>query len=67
MFPFRDDFRRCTDSEAYPLSLMVFIGLPEVNPEAYWYAAIEELADPAKALAQWLRDGAEDVPTSADD
>ena len=29
VFLFRDDFRRCTDSEAYPLNLMVFTGLPE--------------------------------------
>ena len=29
VFLFRDDFRRCADSEAYPLNLMVFTGLPE--------------------------------------
>ena len=28
-FLFRDDFRRCTDSENYPLNLMLFTGLPE--------------------------------------
>ena len=28
-FLFRDDFRRCTDSEVYPLNLMLFAGLPE--------------------------------------
>ena len=55
VFLFRDDFRRCTDSEAYPLNLMTFIGLPETGWEAYWYAAVEELADPGKALAPWLR------------
>ena len=27
-FLFRDDFRRCTDSEVYPLNLMLFTGLP---------------------------------------
>jgi nucleoside 2-deoxyribosyltransferase len=31
IFLFRDDFRRCTDSEEYPLNLMIFAGLPEVN------------------------------------
>lgn len=66
-FLFRDDFRRCTDSEEYPLNLMVFIGLPEADWEAYWYARIEELADPDKALAQWLGDGAEGARRSADD
>lgn len=54
VFLFRDDFRRCTDSEAYPLNLMTFIGLPETGWEAYWFAAVEELADPDKALAPWL-------------
>ena len=26
VFLFRDDFRRCTDSEMYPLNLMLFTG-----------------------------------------
>ena len=54
-FLFRDDFRRCTDSEGYPLNLMVFAGLPETGWESSWYTSIEELADPEKALARWLR------------
>ena len=54
VFLFRDDFRRCTDSEAYPLNLMIFSGLPENGWEAHWYVSMEELADPAKALARWL-------------
>ncbi len=66
-FLFRDDFRRCTDSEAYPLNLMVFIGLPQADWESYWYASIEELADPRKALAQWLGDVAEDATPPAED
>ena len=28
-FLFRDDFRRCTDSEEFPLNLMLFAGLPD--------------------------------------
>ena len=31
-----------------------FIGLPETGWEASWYASVEELADPEKALARWL-------------
>ncbi len=54
VFLFRDDFRRCTDSEQYPLNLMVFAGLPADGWEDHWYTSIEEIADPAKALAQWL-------------
>ena len=56
VFLFRDDFRRCTDSEAYPLNLMVFTGLPREGWEAYWYGSIAELADSDKALARWLGD-----------
>ena len=58
VFLFRDDFRRCTDSEVYPLNLMLFTGLPQTGWEAYWYASLDELGDPDKALARWLRDGA---------
>ena len=57
VFLFRDDFRRCTDSEGYPLNLMLFTGLPETGWEASWYASIEEIADPGKALARWLGGG----------
>lgn len=57
VFLFRDDFRRCTDSEAYPLNLMLFTGLPEAGWEAYWYTSVDEIADPAKALVRWLDGG----------
>ena len=54
VFLFRDDFRTCTDSEAYPLNLMVFSGLPRMGWEAAWYTSIEEIDDPGKALVRWL-------------
>ena len=54
-FLFRDDFRRCTDSETYPLNLMLFTGLPENNWEDYYYTSIEEISSPDKALVKWLR------------
>ena len=54
IFLFRDDFRRCTDSEKYPLNLMVFTGLPEVGWERYWFNSIGEIPDPSKALVGWL-------------
>ena len=53
-FLFRDDFRRCTDSERYPLNLMLFTGLPEVEWEDWFYTSLDELSDPDKALARWL-------------
>jgi len=53
-FLFRDDFRRCTDSEHYPLNLMLFTGLPDIGWEDYYYTSIEEIANPEKALVSWL-------------
>lgn len=56
VFLFRDDFRRCTDSEVYPLNLMLFAGMPEKGWEASLYGSVEEITDPDKALARWLED-----------
>ena len=53
-FLFRDDIRRCTDSDSYPLNLMLFTGLPERGWSDYYYTGMEQLADPNKALATWL-------------
>ena len=54
-FLFRDDFRRCTDSEQYPLNLMLFSGLPEVEWQNYVYGDFSEISDPNKALARWAQ------------
>ena len=53
-FLFRDDFRRVTDSEEYPLNLMLFTGLPEKGWQDFYYTSVEEIADPSKALARWV-------------
>jgi nucleoside 2-deoxyribosyltransferase len=55
IFLFRDDFRRCTDSEAYPLNLMVFAGLPQDSWQNYFYQTVAEISAPEKALYQWLK------------
>lgn len=55
-FLFRDDFRRCTDSETYPLNLMLFTGLPKSGWQDYWYTSVSEISDPGKALCRWLKD-----------
>ena len=52
-FLFRDDFRRCTDSEDYPLNLMVFAGLPEHGWQRFFYKSLEDISRPNKALALW--------------
>lgn len=56
IFLFRDDFRRCSDSEQYPLNLMLFVGLPEQGWQAYYYTSVEEIQSPNKALYQWLKE-----------
>ena len=54
-FLFRDDFRRCTDSEDYPLNLMLFAGLPALKWEDYFYTSIAEIRNPDKSLFKWLQ------------
>ena len=54
-FLFRDDFRRCTDCEEYPLNLMVFTGLPRRGWQDYYYSYVAEISAPDKALVRWLR------------
>ena len=55
-FLFRDDFRRCTDCEDYPLNLMLYTGLPKLGWQRYWFTNVEQIADPQKALVPWLRE-----------
>ena len=54
-FLFRDDFRRATDSEEYPLNLMLFTGIPEENWQDYYYTSVAEITAPDKALYQWAK------------
>ncbi len=54
IFLFRSDFRRCTDSEHYPLNLMLFALLPEVGWEDYYYTFVESLDSAHKAWFKWL-------------
>ena len=54
-FLFRDDFRRATDTETYPLNLMLFTGLPQEGWEDYYYTSVGDIASPDKALAKWAR------------
>jgi len=55
VFLFRDDFRRCTDSDMYPLNLMVYAGLPEFNWQMMVYNSIEAIRDGDRSLARWAR------------
>jgi nucleoside 2-deoxyribosyltransferase len=55
IFLFRDDFRRCTDSEQYPLNLMIFAGLPETGWQDFFYSSVAEISSPQKALLNWIQ------------
>ena len=52
-FLFRDDLRRVTDCEEYPLNLMLFTGMPPERWRDYYYTSVAEIAAPDKALAAW--------------
>ena len=55
-FLFRDDFRKCTDSDEYPLNLMIFMGIPPDSWKDYYYSSLDEIEDTSKAIYKWLRD-----------
>ncbi len=54
-FLFRDDFRKCTDNNEYPLNLMIFLGIPSDCWNDYYYSSLEEIDSKDKAIYRWLR------------
>ena len=54
-FLFRDDFRKCTDSDEYPLNLMIFLGIPSDAWNDYYYSSLDDLDCKKKAIYKWLR------------
>ncbi len=54
-FLFRDDFRKCTDSDEYPLNLMIFTGMPFDSWNYYYYSSLDEIDSKKKAIYNWLR------------
>ena len=53
-FLFRDDFRKCTDSDEYPLNLMIFLGIPSDSWNDYYYSSLDEISCKKKAIYKWL-------------
>ncbi|MCY4608067.1 MAG: nucleoside 2-deoxyribosyltransferase [bacterium] len=51
---FRGDVRRCSDSEGYPLNLMLFAGYGAEDWRHCWYESLEDPGDPDRALVRWL-------------
>lgn len=54
-FLFRDDFRKVTDSEEYPLNLMLFTGMPEKEWQEYYFTSTDEITQTNKALYKWAK------------
>ena len=54
-FLFRDDFRKCSDSDEYPLNLMIFMGIPYNSWQDYYYRSIDEIENKNNAFYNWLR------------
>ena len=55
IFLFRDDFRNCSDSNQYPLNLMLFLGLPKDNWEQYYFESIEDIKSNKKRFMEWAK------------
>tara|TARA_Y100001968_G_scaffold34095_1_gene26229 strand:- start:782 stop:1246 length:465 start_codon:yes stop_codon:yes gene_type:complete len=54
-FLFRDDFRKCTDSDEYPLNLMLFTGIPYDSWNDFYYISLDEIDSKSKAIHKWLK------------
>ena len=55
IFLFRDDFRNCSDSNQYPLNLMLFLGLPKDNWRNYYFESLQDLKSEKKGFVKWLK------------
>ena len=55
IFLFRDDFRNCSDSNQYPLNLMLFLGLPKDNWENYYFESLQDIKSNQKSFVEWAK------------
>ena len=55
IFLFRDDFRNCSDSNQYPLNLMLFLGLPKDNWEKYYFESLQDIKSNEKRFMEWAK------------
>ena len=53
IFLFRDDFRNCSDSDQYPLNLMLFLGLPKDDWEKYYFQSLQDIKSNKKRFVEW--------------
>jgi len=55
IFLFRDDFRNCSDSDQYPLNLMLFLGLPKDEWEKYYFESLQDIKSNTKRFVDWAK------------
>ena len=55
IFLFRDDFRNCSDSNQYPLNLMLFLGLPKENWKKYYFESLQDIKSNKKEFVEWAK------------
>ena len=55
IFLFRDDFRNCSDSNQYPLNLMLFLGLPRDNWKKYYFESLLDIMSNKKGFVEWAK------------
>ena len=55
IFLFRDDFRNCSDSDQYPLNLMLFVGLPKDSWTKNYFESLEDIKNPNKNFVNWAK------------
>ena len=55
IFLFRDDFRNCSDSDQYPLNLMLFLGLPKNNWKKFYFESLQEIKSNQKGFVEWSK------------
>ena len=55
IFLFRDDFRNCSDSDQYPLNLMLFLGLPKDNWKKYYFESLQDIKSNKKGFLEWAK------------
>ena len=55
IFLFRDDFRNCSDSNQYPLNLMLFLGLPRNSWKKYYFESLQDIKSNQKGFVEWSK------------
>jgi len=55
IFLFRDDFRSCSDSNQYPLNLMLFLGLPRNSWKKYYFESLQDIKSNQKGFVEWSK------------